>query len=143
MKAFSANGVVKYGDPDQKITISLTTLGSRALIGVHNYGNAIARDELGNLFESFQRASTGANKPGWGLGLAAVKGIVESHGGLVRVLSNEEEGTIFTLELPIRINPSTSSGSDELERESDSQRRMQLHGVRSKERKSREMRGGR
>lgn len=42
---------------------------------------------------------------GWGLGLTIVKGVAEAHGGDVRVESNRESGTVFTLEIPTHPHP--------------------------------------
>ncbi|HZX65028.1 MAG TPA: ATP-binding protein, partial [Myxococcales bacterium] len=38
---------------------------------------------------------------GWGLGLTVVRGIVEAHGGIVKVESYTKEGTTFTIDLPV------------------------------------------
>ncbi len=74
--------------------------------GVHGWvriiiadtGSGIARELLPSIFEPF--VSTKGEK-GTGLGLWIVKGIVENHGGKLRVRSREGKGTIFRLELPV------------------------------------------
>jgi two-component system, NtrC family, sensor kinase len=41
---------------------------------------------------------------GTGLGLSLAYDMVKAHGGEIKVESNEKNGTIFTLELPIKQN---------------------------------------
>jgi two-component system, NtrC family, sensor kinase len=38
--------------------------------------------------------------PGTGLGLAITQGIIQEHGGKIKVASAVNEGTTFTIELP-------------------------------------------
>ncbi|MGI9103628.1 MAG: ATP-binding protein [Terriglobales bacterium] len=74
--------------------------------GVHGWvkiliadtGSGIPRDLLQTMFEPF--VSTKGEK-GTGLGLWIVKGIVENHGGKLRVRSQEGRGTAFKVELPV------------------------------------------
>jgi nitrogen-specific signal transduction histidine kinase len=74
--------------------------------GVHGWvrilvldtGSGITRELLNTIFEPF--VSTKGEK-GTGLGLWIVKGIIENHGGKLRVRSRETRGTAFRLELPI------------------------------------------
>ncbi|MDY7231001.1 PAS domain-containing protein [Hyalangium rubrum] len=96
------NGV-KYGAPHRPVTVSLKEEGGAARLQVHNEGMPIPETELPNLFEPFHRSSTAraSGERGWGLGLSLVKGLAEAHGGTVSVSSSEEQGTVFTVVLPI------------------------------------------
>lgn len=51
-------------------------------------------------------------KGGLGLGLALVKGIVELHGGTVEVQSDERQGTVFTVRLPLDTMSCEGLGSE-------------------------------
>lgn len=97
-----ASNAVKYGFPQQLITVSLKQTDETAQIIVHNFGPPIAPEEQQSLFEPFQRSHTAqsGSKKGWGLGLTLVKGVVEAHGGYVNVSSGEGEGTRFIVTLP-------------------------------------------
>ena len=78
----------------------------RALDGLHSSlrlvvadtGAGIPREIQKSMFEPF--ISTKGEK-GTGLGLWIVKGIVENHGGRVRVRSTVGRGTVFKLTFPI------------------------------------------
>ena len=57
----------------------------------------IAPEEAGKLFEPFYSTKS----TGTGLGLAVSYGIVRNHDGQIRVASQLNEGTCFTIELPL------------------------------------------
>jgi len=65
--------------------------------------NGIGFDQMyaDKVFEIFQRLKQFDDYEGTGIGLAIVKKIVERHEGIVAVKSKENEGTVFTLILPV------------------------------------------
>jgi putative methionine-R-sulfoxide reductase with GAF domain len=71
-------------------------------IFVQDEGIGIPGQEIGRIFEKYFRVkSDGSNKhEGVGLGLAIVKNIVEQHGGTIKVSSEENVGSIFTINIP-------------------------------------------
>jgi signal transduction histidine kinase len=98
---------VKYGAPQRPIAIGLHIVDERARVTVHNWGPPIPPEDQQSLFEPFARAraATRSGRPGWGLGLALVRGCAEAHGGTVSLESSLEAGTTFTLELPLDARP--------------------------------------
>lgn len=94
---------IKYGDQSKPITISFEQVLDRAILKVHNYGQVIELPEQLLLFDKFHQCKKDQDrkKIGWGIGLTVVKGIVEAHNGIVKVESFPEEGTTFTVDLPI------------------------------------------
>jgi len=89
--------VCRY-DPENKQTI----------IEVIDNGQGIAPSMMNHLFQLFH--STKGNR-GTGLGLAVTKKIVEEHEGTISVKSKPNEGTTFTIRLPIRsADPSNTHG---------------------------------
>ncbi|MFL5812135.1 MAG: PAS domain S-box protein [Bdellovibrionia bacterium] len=101
-----SNGA-KYGAPDTTVTTRIELHEDRVWITVHNLGPAIPESEQKILFEPFRRAKSAekVGKPGWGLGLTLVRGLVEAHGGKVSIQSSEQEGTAFKVDLPIDARP--------------------------------------
>lgn len=55
-------------------------------------------EELKKIFKPFYQASE--NKPGTGIGLSIVKGIVEAHHGQIKVTSQQGHGSSFMITLP-------------------------------------------
>ena len=64
---------------------------------VADSGCGISRGMLHTMFEPFV---TTKGERGTGLGLWIVKGIIENHGGKLRVRSQLDHGTVFSIELP-------------------------------------------
>lgn len=73
-------------------------------LSIQNQGAPIAPEVLPTLFEPFQRGGAAGRGAGGsvGLGLFIALQIVQAHGGTIEVLSNEAQGTIFTVVLPHR-----------------------------------------
>lgn len=94
---------VKYGTAGAIITVALRCDAKSAVISVHNDGATIPEAEIPLLFQRYRRTKSAedSTNPGWGLGLSVVKGVVEAHGGTIRVESEDGKGTSFILELPV------------------------------------------
>ncbi|MGQ0602812.1 MAG: GAF domain-containing protein [Anaerolineales bacterium] len=98
---------VAYTTPGRSVTIDSQLESSGALEGVgihfHNDGEPIPADDLPHLFTRFYRGQTArdSGEPGTGLGLAICKEIMQLHGGDILVASDGENGTTFTVWLPL------------------------------------------
>jgi signal transduction histidine kinase len=98
------SNAIKYGKPGTDIEVSCSSANdNQVAICVRNQGNAIAAGDIPHLFDPYYRTRDVEHaKPGWGLGLAFVKRIVEKHGGSVQARS-EPSGTIFEIRLPAAV----------------------------------------
>ena len=67
-------------------------------IEVQDNGKGMNEEELTKIFKPFYQASE--NKPGTGIGLSIVKGIVEAHHGQIKVTSQQGHGSSFMITLP-------------------------------------------
>lgn len=74
-------------------------------LSVTDSGPGIDPRYVDKIFEPYFTTKTMAE--GTGLGLATVKGIVESHGGTIEVTSTPNEKTCFIIDLPITTNIET------------------------------------
>jgi two-component system phosphate regulon sensor histidine kinase PhoR len=101
------DNAIKYtrGD-DASVALRLTTVGDIAIIEVEDNGIGIADDEQQRIFERFYRIDQvrsrdlSRNKGGTGLGLSIVKHVAQSHKGNVSIVSQEGQGTSFTVRIP-------------------------------------------
>jgi len=63
-------------------------------------GPGVPEDERNEIFERFRRLDGGKTKPGAGLGLYICRGLVEAHGGTIRVDEGTEGGAEFSFTVP-------------------------------------------
>lgn len=80
--------------------ISTRIEGERVIVKLRDTGPGIPNDVLSKIFDPF--FTTKSVGEGTGLGLSIVHGIIERHGGQIRVETEIGVGTVFTVELPAR-----------------------------------------
>jgi two-component system sensor histidine kinase KdpD len=92
---------IRHTPPGTPISVTVRRAPDAVAIAVHDDGPGIPLVYQPHLFEKFYRAPGKAREPGSGIGLAICKGLVEAHGGAIRVTSSPDAGTTFTFTLPI------------------------------------------
>jgi PAS domain S-box-containing protein len=107
------SNAVKYNRPGGSVTvIGEVPAPGRLCLAVQDTGIGIAPENLGRLFEPFQRLGAEATREeGMGLGLALSKRLVDALGGSLTVTSLPGEGSTFRVELP-QADPDAGEGSD-------------------------------
>ncbi len=95
------DNAVKFTPEKGKILIGLKEEATLVKVAIRNTGEVISPDVLRHIFDRFYKGdqSRGINKNGTGLGLHIVKTILSRHGQSIRVISNSEQGTVFTFSL--------------------------------------------
>ena len=94
------NGI-KFSE-NQLVKVSFKVNPKEILITFQNGGSIIPINELSAIFESFRRGSNARNTKGYGVGLSLTQKIINLHKGKISVQSSENEGTTFTIILPIK-----------------------------------------
>jgi len=89
-----------YGSGTLTITTSFASYRNTVLVEFTDTGEGIPEENLTRIFDPF--FTTKDVGKGTGLGLATSYGIIEEHGGKIRVKSKVNEGTTFTIELPLQ-----------------------------------------
>ncbi len=93
---------IKYSQEGGRITVTGEVEQDQIIIQFADSGIGIPPADLPYIFDKFFRASNvDSETAGTGLGLAIVRSIVLSHGGRIWVDSSLEQGTVFTIVLPV------------------------------------------
>ncbi len=97
------DNAIKYTPEGGRVKIELSRAGRKAVIKVSDTGIGIPKADLLHVFDRFYRVDKARARAtgGTGLGLSIVKQIVLLHEGTITVTSEEEIGSVFTVELPI------------------------------------------
>jgi two-component system, OmpR family, phosphate regulon sensor histidine kinase PhoR len=117
---FSSSGTeVRVGvqrEPEVSPTASRPrSAGPTMLVGwVSDDGPGVAASDQPRIFERFYKADrTRSGGGGTGLGLAIARHIVEGHGGVIRVESEEGRGATFMFTIPVSDAPAERQASTE------------------------------
>lgn len=95
------SNAVKYSPSGGEVTVTVDAEGDWATLSVADRGIGIPEIDLPYVFDRFRRGENAAGKiPGTGIGLAAVRDIVEQHGGRISAENREDGGAVFTIRLP-------------------------------------------
>jgi signal transduction histidine kinase len=85
------------------VSLQLRRDGEQAVLRVGDTGRGIPEAQLPNVFRKFWKGD-GAVGKGAGLGLFISKAVVEAHQGEITVQSQEGQGTVFTVRLPLGVD---------------------------------------
>ena len=93
---------IKYTSENGTIKVYVGFVYNDAYIKIIDNGIGIPEEDLSKIFERFYRIPKGNRHDvkGYGLGLSYAKEIIERHGGSIRVSSQENKGSVFTLLIP-------------------------------------------
>ncbi|MBC8121409.1 MAG: PAS domain-containing protein [Gemmatimonadaceae bacterium] len=96
------NNALKYSAPDGTVRLELACRDGQAIFKVVDEGIGIAPEDQERLFEPFYRGQNVSGIPGFGLGLAIVRRLVDLLEGQLSFESQLQQGATFTLALPIK-----------------------------------------
>ncbi len=103
--AILLDNAIKYSPEESQISLSSSVKGSNAYIAVADQGCGIKSEDLSHIFDRLYRADSSRTKggkvQGYGLGLSIAKKIVEIHKGAIEVTSKVDEGSTFTVRIPL------------------------------------------
>ena len=114
----------KYTPDNGTIKVSYECDGTTLVFRVADTGEGISERDLGNIFDRFYQVDR-IHPQGSGIGLSLAKAFVELHGGDISVESTLNEGSVFTVTVPVRhvagtvAAPGKSIGDGDAEAELD------------------------
>ncbi len=96
------DNALKYTPPKGHVLVSMVENPNDVRVSVRDDGIGMTDGQMENIFDEFYRVKNAhtVHIPGTGLGLTLVKRLTELHQGSIKVQSEPEKGSIFTLTLP-------------------------------------------
>lgn len=94
---------IKYSPDNTKILVTTEEIDGKISIQVSDQGKGITKADQANVFQKFYRTSDAKDSTikGSGLGLYLAKYFVELHHGKISVDSEPQQGSTFTVQLPM------------------------------------------
>lgn len=99
------SNAIKFSNPGNEIAVLVSDKGEYVEISVKDQGVGIEERYLDSIFKRYHQVdkTLARNTEGSGIGLSLVKSIVDLHHGRVWVDSEVGKGSIFKVELPVRV----------------------------------------
>jgi signal transduction histidine kinase len=99
------DNAIRYNLPGGRVEIATGSRGGRPFLQVSNTGPVVPPDQVGRLFQPFQRMDRARTSSGLGLGLAIVGAITAAHGAELRAVTRPAGG--LAIEIVFRAPPGT------------------------------------
>ncbi|RUM40944.1 MAG: hypothetical protein DSY70_02335, partial [Desulfobulbus sp.] len=93
------DNAIKYNATE--IEIITRKENNSAQITIRDNGMGISENELPRIWDRLYRGDRSRSKPGLGLGLTLVRATVQNHNGTITASSDLNQGTVFTITLPL------------------------------------------
>ncbi|HAS39189.1 MAG TPA: hybrid sensor histidine kinase/response regulator [Microscillaceae bacterium] len=96
------SNALKFTPEGGKVSFAITQTGNQISATIADNGAGIAEEQLVHIFDRFYQADDSGTRAheGTGIGLALVKELVTLHEGTIKVESQLQQGTTFTVVLP-------------------------------------------
>jgi heavy metal sensor kinase len=102
------DNAIKHTPSTGEVSVGLRTHASEHQIMVRDTGSGIPHEAQPHIFERFYRADKARSRShssefgsGAGLGLSIAQWIASQHGGEVRLVKSDDEGSVFVANLPV------------------------------------------
>ena len=95
------NNAIRYTKPGGEIGVELKRTGREAAVRVWDTGAGMTAEVQAHIFEKYYQGDPSEKKQGLGLGLSIVHRIMELSGGRIEVASQPQQGSSFTVYLPL------------------------------------------
>jgi signal transduction histidine kinase len=97
------SNAIRYTLEGGRVEVKITAAEGNSTVSVQDTGIGIAEKDIEKIYQEFYRAENAKKLVnfGTGLGLSLVREIIKNHGGSIAVESKLEQGTTFTVNLPL------------------------------------------
>jgi signal transduction histidine kinase len=96
------DNAIRYTPAGGAIDVSVSVIGDKVRVTIHDNGVGIPEEQLSRVSERFVRGGNVRNSvQGSGIGLSVAAEVARMHGGPLKILSREGEGTAILFDLPV------------------------------------------
>lgn len=95
------SNAINYTPENGKIIIRTEIYNNEARVSFIDNGKGISEEDISRIFNKYMSSAKRFRQVGTGLGLYVTKQILEAHGGMILVESEEGKGSKFTFSLPL------------------------------------------
>ena len=95
------DNAVKYTPGGGSVNVSLEKYELFARLDITDTGSGLDEVEINHVFKRFYRGENARHQEGVGIGLYLLREIIQKQGGYVKVRSKKDEGSTFSLFLPL------------------------------------------
>ena len=97
------DNAIKYTPRGEGVSVELIKQNKNAVVRIKDNGIGIPEEDQKHIFDRFYRVDKARSREtgGTGLGLSIAKQIILAHNGTINVTSKVDEGSVFTVTLPL------------------------------------------
>lgn len=96
------SNAIKFSPPNSQVDLYTTSTSSEVQVHVKDYGLGISPENIKKLDSGISFSTRGqSNESGTGLGMLMVKEYITKNHGSLKIYSRENEGSEFTVVLPL------------------------------------------
>lgn len=101
------SNAIKFTESGGSIKVNIFKIENTVNISIRDTGIGVPKDKQKDIFERFHQVSSKSSvkSEGSGIGLSLVKSFVELHNGTINLISEQNKGSEFIINLPIILMP--------------------------------------
>ena len=96
------SNALRYTSDGDTISITADQSTGSVMVSISDTGTGISEKDLEHIYDIFYRGSNSRREGSMGIGLSVVKTIIDTHGWKIDVQSKLQEGTTFTITIPVK-----------------------------------------